>query len=1271
MDNRPPNSTTLWSEFLSLGENLVKQPDSASLSGFLERHIGSKFNCTAKLWFAETFYPLPGEEPVSTIPSGEAPAIVQKAFSGKRVVQQAQKKSDGLRGYAVIAIPLITQENLLGIMLAEKPPETVFTPEEIQLLESMVAVAALAMQVNRQAALKNWRYDQISLVRSVSSQIANVLDLDELCMRVTNLIQCSFDLYHVAIFTLDETTGKLSFRASSLDCEPNVNPLLTAEFGKGLIGEAARSGQEFIVEDVTKDPLYIHFDALPETKAEVVLPLKIENRILGILDLQSDKTGAFHSNDMLVLRSLADTIALAVENARLFYNLDQRAAQMSAVAEIGSAVSSILDLDLLLKKVVEVIEKHFSIPYVHIFTVHSNREKVIFQAGTGPKARKQKPTSWAFDLDSSTGILPHVARTGKSYIANDVAADPIYVPSKYFSQKVKSELAVPLTFGGTVLGVLDMQSDRANRFTEADRNLFESLASGIAQSIRNATLYRSERWRRSVADSFRDTAGSLISNLALPEMLDRILTALETNLPCDASAIWLLDDDSSIPIDDRPLHLAAVRGVTNKRITETTQGSITARNFLNYGINSEQFAIRKPADPYGPLGAARKFKSNYSSLAVPLRSGEEVLGVLTLAHRAEGRYGSEAADIATTLASYAAVAIQNAHLYTTAQEEAWSSTVLLQVAEAMQSINSIESLLSTMTRLTPLLVGIEQCGVYLLRADGDSFELRSWYGFQPVENELVVQDTDAIALLKLKATLAPVFVKDPKQELGLRSLLHAEKTGTLVLIPLMAHGELHGAFLVSHNSQSEFGVVNRFSNQTLAILQGIAQQTAVGLENIKLLEGRQEEAYITAVLLQVAQAVVSQNQLDDILDTIVQLMPILVGVDTCAIYLWEKNNLRFLPAKAVAPTHAEQDEIVNHTYSMGEFPLLDKLIESDHMIGCRLEKPDMPIRSWRTLECREDISPILADDTSWLLGFPLSIKGEKYGVMLTRETNVQAAYHQKRVELIKGVAQQTALAIQNERLKEEMVGRERVEREFQLARQIQKTFLPQSIPGGKGWDFDLRWRTAREVGGDFYDAFQTRNNKLAFAIADVSDKGMPAALYMTVTRTLIRAAVQTIESPAEVLKRVNDLLVEESQNGMFVTAIFGLLDPATGILEYANAGHNLPLLFRGQSQAVENLKKGGIALGVIEEAKYTSHQLQIDEGDTLLLYTDGVTEAFSSSGEQFSEKRLIEALKVNSYGSATELLENLEDLINTFRKGEPPSDDLTMLALHRLKKTPA
>ena len=170
-----------------------------------------------------------------------------------------------------------------------------------------------------------------------------------------------------------------------------------------------------------------------------------------------------------------------------------------------------------------------------------------------------------------------------------------------------------------------------------------------------------------------------------------------------------------------------------------------------------------------------------------------------------------------------------------------------------------------------------------------------------------------------------------------------------------------------------------------------------------------------------------------------------------------------LPAKAVSPTHAEQEEILNHTYSLGDFQLLDEVIETDLMAGCQFEDVDFPIRSWRKLTCVETNDTQPRDNSHWLLAYPLSIKGEKYGVMLTRETDVQAAYHQKRIELIKGVAQQTALAIQNERLKEEMVGRERVEREFQLARQIQKTFLPQSIPGVEGWDFDLRWRVRQGV----------------------------------------------------------------------------------------------------------------------------------------------------------------------------------------------------------------
>jgi serine phosphatase RsbU (regulator of sigma subunit) len=344
---------------------------------------------------------------------------------------------------------------------------------------------------------------------------------------------------------------------------------------------------------------------------------------------------------------------------------------------------------------------------------------------------------------------------------------------------------------------------------------------------------------------------------------------------------------------------------------------------------------------------------------------------------------------------------------------------------------------------------------------------------------------------------------------------------------------------------------------------------------------------------------------------------------------------------------------------------------SDQMLSCVMENPDLSVAAWRKLDCMETIDLQTFKNQTILLGFPLTIKNEKFGVMLTKAENVQPDYFQKRIELIKGVAQQITLAIQNERLKEEMVGRERIEREFQLARQIQKTFLPQSIPSSDGWGIDLRWRTAREVGGDFYDVFRTSSGKIALAIADVSDKGMPAALYMTVTRTLIRSISQTIDSPAKVLDRVNDLLVRDSQDGMFVTCIFALLDPETGVLDYAIAGHNLPLIFRNEKHEVEKLSKGGIALGVVENYNYEDCRVTINAGDNLLLYTDGVTEAFSSSGELFSESRLIEAVKNQSHDSAHQFLQDLEDLIDTFRQGEPASDDLTMIAIHREKKTPA
>jgi serine phosphatase RsbU (regulator of sigma subunit) len=693
-----------------------------------------------------------------------------------------------------------------------------------------------------------------------------------------------------------------------------------------------------------------------------------------------------------------------------------------------------------------------------------------------------------------------------------------------------------------------------------------------------------------------------------------------------------------------------------------------ANDWIQHALLSEETTIRHPGDPYGPLGIALAYPPDYSSIAAPLRAGDRPLGILTLAHSTAGRYGSESRAMTATFASYAAVAIQNARLFRSAQEQAYISTVLLQVSETSQAATTVSELFESLARLMPLLVGIRKCAFYLWDEQERAFLLSASYGIDVQQENLLFYENDVPALAHLLETGQTLFVHDPVEELHLPAASVSESTGTLVLLPLTARGQVLGAFLVAHEI-FEPTSQKAFNEQDLSILQGIAHQAAITVENIRLLDARQEEAYVTAVLLQVAQAVVSQNDLADTLDTIVHLMQILVGISTSAIYLWEKDTHQFQLAKSTGLEGiARQD--YQTSYSQGEFSLLDTVFDRDLPVSCPLPSQKVSPLNWPMLSCQEtgsDTGTAAPAEFGWLLGFPLSVKGEVYGVLVAVEGPVSTGLRERRMEIINGIAQQVSLAIQNERLNAEMVERERLEREIQLARQIQKTFLPNRLPQVEGWQMDMRWRTARQVGGDFYDVFRLNKGRMAFVIADVADKGMAAALYMTVTRTLIRAVSQNIESPARVLERVNRLLAVESPDSLFVTTVYLVLNPETGELLYTNAGHNRPLVIRSEAGDIEQLPLGGTAMGVINNATYRDQPVVLHSGDTLLMFTDGVTETFSPTGETFGDTNLSRVVQDWQAKLETEnLMEEIENALRTFRQGLPPSDDMTLLSLHRL-----
>jgi serine phosphatase RsbU (regulator of sigma subunit) len=270
----------------------------------------------------------------------------------------------------------------------------------------------------------------------------------------------------------------------------------------------------------------------------------------------------------------------------------------------------------------------------------------------------------------------------------------------------------------------------------------------------------------------------------------------------------------------------------------------------------------------------------------------------------------------------------------------------------------------------------------------------------------------------------------------------------------------------------------------------------------------------------------------------------------------------------------------------------------------------------------------------------------------------------RRLEIITGIAHQAALAIQNDRLQQERVGRERLEQELQLAREIQQTFIPTETPDLPGWEVAATWRAAREVAGDFYDYFALPGGRLGLIIADVADKGMPAALFMTLTRTLVRAVALEEMAPDLVLMRVNDLLEPDALHGMFVTAFYAVLAPESGELVYANAGHNLPLLLKSSGEVVY-LERGGMALGVLEGVSLEQNTIRLNPGDSVIFFTDGVTEAFSAGEEYYGDERLLQVVRGYGGESVRGLVEAIELSVIEFVGEAPASDDLTLLVIRR------
>ncbi len=302
-----------------------------------------------------------------------------------------------------------------------------------------------------------------------------------------------------------------------------------------------------------------------------------------------------------------------------------------------------------------------------------------------------------------------------------------------------------------------------------------------------------------------------------------------------------------------------------------------------------------------------------------------------------------------------------------------------------------------------------------------------------------------------------------------------------------------------------------------------------------------------------------------------------------------------------------------------------------------------------------------------ILCVPLIIKDQVKGVVYVDNRMKVGMFTTEDLELLTAIASSAAIAIENARLYRMAVEKGRLERDLQMAYELQTGLLPRQTPDISGWAFEARWKPARMVGGDYYDFIQEDETNIGAVIADVSGKGMPAALFMACTRSIIRASMGGFVSPADGLDHANRLICADSVGGTFVTFFYARVNIEIGDVTYVNAGHNPPLLYCPEKAQITRLMRTGIPLGVTNDIPYEQKTVHLEPGDLLLLYTDGVTDATDAQMQSFGMERLERVVFDHGHEPLPDIVSGLEREIDAFAGTAEQFDDIAIVGIKRLE----
>lgn len=546
---------------------------------------------------------------------------------------------------------------------------------------------------------------------------------------------------------------------------------------------------------------------------------------------------------------------------------------------------------------------------------------------------------------------------------------------------------------------------------------------------------------------------------------------------------------------------------------------------------------------------------------------------------------------------------------------------------------------------TKILMQSEAMIVFLFDQDTKTFYYNTSFGtIADVFRDAIIEKNNAFSQ-RAQNAITPLYSNNPKSDKFFLPALDylKNKDVNMLFAPLRSRKKVIGALLFINKLNGSY------NEDDVSLVRLLTDFVSLSITNQQLYQKSQSGAYEASALYQMSMAVNEYDTAEEILQENMSIVCEAFEVHRVSIILIEDGKFVFKSAVGIS------NNVIKDGVEIENASVLSEVLRTGRGIYCVNVNSDTRFKPGKSLRYKSKsfmVSPIFAKD-------------EIIGFISVTERATRIPFRLADLSLLEMLAQQIGENYKNILLNEEAQLKQKIDVELAITAHIQKSILPENFTDSGGIEISVQNIPAKEVGGDFYDFIKLGPHKYACIIADVSGKGVPAGLFMTMTRSMLKVHFGITADPAKVFTMTNKYIYADSKTGMFVTCFAGIIDTKKREIKYSNAGHGEQYLVRksGSSSKIEFMRAPSKPLGVIENAKFSNQKIKYESGDIIFLFTDGVTDTFNESGKDYSDERLQKLIKSKNHLSSDEIKKTVLESIMTYKGKAEQFDDITFMSL--------